>query len=272
VIHGPEEEPTGGEPPVQDSAATTPAEAGTARYSGGEVVSGLSGLSGPGEPEADHRAFLRELWQRRSAQARTVTAAATVAVLALGGTVAYAATSGSSGSESTAGASGSASPSPDKPDGSERRGGPGGRGMLFGFGFGSDAAHGEATVKDRDTGKWVVRIWQRGAVEKVDGDKVTVKSEDGAAWTWTVGSDATVRKAGASSSGAAKIEKGETIHLVGTAGGSTRTAEYARAGTAEEMSPGDKRGRFPWHGPREGQERGKNSGFSPRQPGSSDPA
>ncbi|GAA4061554.1 hypothetical protein [Streptomyces shaanxiensis] len=56
-------------------------------------------LTGPGGPEREsiRGAALRGLWQRQSVRARAVTAAATVAALALGGTVAYAATSSGSG-------------------------------------------------------------------------------------------------------------------------------------------------------------------------------
>ncbi|SDN51433.1 hypothetical protein SAMN04487981_105298 [Streptomyces sp. cf386] len=207
-------------------------------------------LTGPGGPVREHTrgAALSGLWQRQSVRARAVTAAATVAVLALGGTVAYAATSSGSGSGTSSAASGAASPSPDTPRERHGHGGPG-------FGFGGGGVHGEATVKDPDTDEWVVRIWQRGTIEKVDGDQVTVKSEDGTEWTWTVGSDTTVRHDGDKGSGTADLKKGEDALVVGTrSDDDTRTASRVRAGDWDEWrkdrdrGPGDWRGKLP--GPR----------------------
>lgn len=203
-------------------------------------------LSGPGGPgrEPARGAALRGLWQRQSVRARAVTAAATVAVLALGGTVAYAATSSGSGDGATPSASGSASASPDGPRG--WRGG-------MGFGLGGGGVHGEATVKDPGTDEWIVRVWQRGTIEKVDGDQVTVKSEDGAEWTWTVGSDTTVHHDGDKSSGTGDLEKGETAFLVGTrSDDNTRTASRVLSGTWEDWKKGEdgKKDRGPdgWRG------------------------
>ncbi|MEU3844586.1 hypothetical protein AB0E88_31715 [Streptomyces sp. NPDC028635] len=184
----------------------------------------------PDQERTRERGSAREPWRRRSARGRTVIAATAVAVLALGGTVAYAATSGDS--PSPPGASASSSPSPGGPDGRHERGGPG-------FGFGT-AVHGEATVKDPGTGKWVVRIWQRGTVETVSGERVTVKSEDGASWTWTVGSDATLR--------GGTPKKGDTVLLVGTRGADgTRTAIRALTGDFADRGPGHHGGGFRDH-------------------------
>ncbi|GHH14011.1 hypothetical protein [Streptomyces lanatus] len=166
---------------------------------------------------------------RRPVRARTVTVVATAAVLALGGTVAYAATSSGSGGGASPAASGS--PLPDTPG---ERHGPGPR-----FGLGGGGVHGESTVKDPDSGKWVVRIWQRGTIEKVDGDQVTVRSEDGAEWTWTVGSDTTVRHEGDKSSGTEALKKGEDIFVVGTrSDDDTRTASRVLAGDWQEWKKG----------------------------------
>ncbi|MFG1665746.1 hypothetical protein [Streptomyces sp. Y7] len=217
---------------------------------GGEPPdTGFEVLTGPGGPErAPRAAALRGLWQRRSGRARAVTAAATVSALALGGTVAYAATSSGPGEGTPPSASGPATPSPGTPG---ERHGPGAR-----FGLGGAGVHGESTVRDPESDEWVVRIWQRGTVEKVDGDQVTVRSEDGAVWTWTVGSDTTVRHDGDKGSGAGDLEKGDDIFLVGTrADDDTRTATRALAGDWEEWrkekgndrntGPGDRRGEFP---------------------------
>lgn len=193
----------------------------------------LVGPGGPGEPTP-----LRDRWRRRSVRSRAVTAAAAAAALTLGGAaLAYAATSSGSDGGATPSASASASPSPG-----ER--GPGHpHGWWLG---GGEGVHGESTVKDRDTGKWVVRVWQRGTVEKVDGDQVTVKSEDGARWTWTVPSDATVLRDGDKGSGADALKKGDTLYLAGTrSGDGTRTADRAVAGTWEKPDPGKWRDRMP---------------------------
>ncbi|WP_405640853.1 hypothetical protein [Streptomyces sp. NBC_00019] len=197
-------------------------------------------LVGPGEDTP-----LRDRWRRRSVRARAVTAAAAVAALTLGGTVvAYAATSSGSDGGATPAASGSPSSSPHAPG---ERHGPGWR-----FGAGGEAVHGETTVKDRDTGEWVVRVWQRGTVEKVDGDQVTVKSEDGARWTWTVNADTTVLREGAKGSGADDLKQDETVYVAGTrSDGGTRTASHAVAGTWERKGPENWRDGLPGHGHRE---------------------
>ncbi|MFF4255221.1 hypothetical protein ACFY1L_28830 [Streptomyces sp. NPDC001663] len=201
-------------------------------------------MQGPGGAERTPEPAWDRVWRRRSNRARAVIAATTVAVLALGGTVAYAATSGGSSGSATPSASGSASPSPDKPGG--RHGG-------HWFDFGGMGVHGESTVKDQDTGKWVVRVWQRGTVEKVDGDQVTVKSEDGAEWTWTVDSDTTVLHDGTKSSGTGDLKKDETAVLVGTrSDDDTRTATRVISGTSDDRDPGGWRDGFPGgHGPRD---------------------
>ncbi|MEU1510953.1 hypothetical protein ABZ490_02170 [Streptomyces sp. NPDC005811] len=207
-------------------------------------------LSGPGGEERAPGSPAARPW-RRSVRGRAVIAATAVAVLALGGTVAYAAASGGSSDGSpSASPSATAPSSPSEgPDGGHGRGGP-----WFGFGFGGDAAHGEATVKDRDTGKWVVRVWQRGTVEKVDGDRVTVKSEDGTSWTWTVGADTTVRTDGTSGSGASALKKGDTVVVVGSRSGDTYTADRVVSGDFSGFrgrgpDKDDRHGGFPGHGP-----------------------
>ncbi|MEU1269801.1 hypothetical protein [Streptomyces sp. NPDC005799] len=210
-------------------------------------------VTGPGGAEPASGETWDRVWRRRSARSRAVIAAATVAVLALGGTVAYATTSGGSGGGATPSASGSASPSPSGPEGRH-----GGRW----FDFGGMGVHGEATVKDQDTGQWVVRVWQRGTVEKISGDQATVKSEDGASWTWTLTSDTTVLHDGTKGSGTDGIKKGETAVLVGTrADNGTRTATRVLSGTFIDRGPGDNGpgdrnpggwgGGFGGHGPRD---------------------
>ncbi|MFG2573889.1 hypothetical protein [Streptomyces sp. NPDC048481] len=212
----------------------------------------LREVRGPADG-AGHRADVpaRTPRPRRSARARALIAATAVAVLALGGTVAYAATADGSG-----GGSPSATPSASS---SEGPGGRHGRGGPW-FGLGADAAHGEATVKDPRTGDWVVRVWQRGAVEKADDTRLTVKSADGLSWTWTLGKDTRVLADGAPGSGTAAPKKGDTVFVVGTRAGDTNTADRVLSGSFGEHGRDDDHGNgngndhdrrdgFPGHGP-----------------------
>ncbi|WP_328744677.1 DUF5666 domain-containing protein [Streptomyces sp. NBC_00285] len=190
-------------------------------------------LTGPGGAGPGHGG-LRGSWERRPVRARAVIAAATVSVLAVGGTVAYAAASdGPHGTSPAAASSPSSSTSPD------------GRGPWFGLRGG--AVHGEETVKDGPSGTWVVRTWQSGTVVKADGDQVTVKSEDGAEWKWTVGSDTSVFRDGTSGSGAGTLKKGDTVHVTGRlADDGTRTAAQVFTGTVDDDGQGGLPGRGPW--------------------------
>ncbi|MFI5685233.1 hypothetical protein [Streptomyces sp. NPDC051636] len=199
-------------------------------------------LTGPGG-DRDPRGSLPARWRRQPARVRAVTVAVAVGALALGGTVAYAAASGHSAGDAVPAAAGSSAPAS-----------PSGHGHGPWFGLGGDAVHGEATVKDRDSGKWVVRIWQRGTVEKADGDQVTVKSEDGAAWTWTVGSDVTVRGDGVPDAGAGALKKGDAAFLIGTRSTEgTRTAAVAFTGTFADWGLRGFRGHGgPWGRPDRG--------------------
>ncbi|MEU9453335.1 hypothetical protein [Streptomyces sp. NPDC048277] len=194
-----------------------------------EVLSGVGPDREPGAP-------LRDRWRRQSVRTRAVTVAFVAGALALGGTAAFAAGSGGSGPAAPA-----ASGAPSAPSA------PGGRSPGHGwFGMGGMGVHGEATVKDPDTGKYVVRVWQRGTVEKVDGDQVTVKSDDGTSWTWTVGSDVKVR------GDAGSLKKDAKAFLVGTRGSDDKlTASGAFSGDFMGMGRGgamhDRGG--PWHRP-----------------------
>ncbi|MFJ9348141.1 hypothetical protein [Streptomyces sp. NPDC101237] len=187
----------------------------------------------PPMPDRGRKGPARGMWRRQPARVRAVTVALLAGALALGGTAAFAAGSGQDGSGSPSGsATPSACPSPD------------GRGHGHGwFGRGGLGVHGEATVKDPDTGKYVVRVWQRGTVDKTNGDHVTVKSDDGTSWTWTVGSDVTVR--GDSGS----LKKDAKAFLVGTrADDGKLTAAAAFSGDFKGMGRGgghDHGG--PWH-------------------------
>ncbi|MFI6247545.1 hypothetical protein [Streptomyces sp. NPDC051016] len=193
-------------------------------------------LSGPGA-DREPGAPLRDRWRRQSTRTRAVTVAFVAGALALGGTVAFAAGSGTSGSPTPPAASGAPSAAPS-PDGH----GPGHGGW---FGMGGMGVHGEATVKDPDTGKYVVKVWQRGTVEKTDGDQVTVKSDDGTSWTWTVGSDVKVR------GDADSLKKDATVFLVGTRGDDGKlSASAALSGDFTGMGRGGMHDRGgPWMRP-----------------------
>ena len=135
-------------------------------------------------------------------------------------------------------------------------------------------AHGEATVKDPDSGQWIVKVWQRGTVQGTAGGTVTVKSADGSSWTWHTGSDTMVFKDGARSSGTAGIADGETVFLAGTrAADGSNTAERILIGTPKDSQrPGnrdDRGNRAPHrhhHGPWRG---GPSSGGGASDSGSS---
>ncbi|MET8978225.1 hypothetical protein ABZX85_21685 [Streptomyces sp. NPDC004539] len=166
-------------------------------------------ILGSGPERAPSR--LAGVWRRRSTRGRAVIAGTTVAVLALGGTVAYAATNGDSSRPAAPSAAPSGAPSGAPKDRD---------GLRFGwFGLGG-AVHGEATVKDGSD--WVVRVWQRGTVEQADGGRLTVKSDDGTSWTWTLGKD--VKDADGA-------KKGDTVSVVGTRDGDTRTADRVLTGS-----------------------------------------
>lgn len=179
---------------------------------------------------------LRGTWDRQPARARAVVAAATVGVLAVGGTVAYAAASGGSDGVNPAAASSSPSSSASS------------QGKWPWDGPRSLGVHGEETVKDSRSGEWVVRIWQRGTVEKVDGDRITVRSEDSTEWTWTVDSGTKVLGDDPSTTGPGTLEKGDTVYVAGRlTDDDTRTADRVSTGTWEHDRPDG----FPF-GPPEG--------------------
>ncbi|MGV9452453.1 hypothetical protein [Streptomyces sp. NPDC003635] len=171
------------------------------------------------------RTPLGERWRGLSRRTRAVTTAVAVAVLALGGTYAFDAVSGGGKGGTTPAASGSASGS----DASDR-GGDWYRSLWFGL-----AVHGESTVKDPDSGDWVVRVWQWGTAEEVDGDRVTVRSEDGAQWTWSLDSDTTVHREGSGG-----LTNGDELYLAGTRSAEGRhSADHVLAGAWDKRAGQD---------------------------------
>ncbi|MCP2337856.1 DUF5666 domain-containing protein [Actinomadura rupiterrae] len=86
--------------------------------------------------------------------------------------------------------------------------------------------HGEATVKAKDNTFKLVD-WQRGQVTGKTGTTLTVKSADGAVWTWTVDAKTRVRKDRAKSA-FGNVANGDQVAVFGTRAGDTRTAVAIR--------------------------------------------
>ena len=82
--------------------------------------------------------------------------------------------------------------------------------------------HGEAVAKD-DQGAIRTHDWQNGQVTAVSGSSMTVRSADGATWTWTLNGDTKVRKAGKDGT-ASDIATGDKVVVSGQRTGDTRTA------------------------------------------------
>jgi len=66
-------------------------------------------------------------------------------------------------------------------------------GRHFGHGIRGHGIHGEFVVKNGD-GEFVTLLTQRGEVTAVDGDSITLKSEDGYTKTYTVNDDTRIRR------------------------------------------------------------------------------
>ncbi|WUH99578.1 DUF5666 domain-containing protein [Spirillospora sp. NBC_00431] len=85
--------------------------------------------------------------------------------------------------------------------------------------------HGEATVRRKDG--FHLATWQRGKITDVSSTTVTVRSSDGASWTWTANSDTRVRKNGEKSALKA-LTAGDQVLVAGERSGTTRTARLIR--------------------------------------------
>jgi hypothetical protein len=85
--------------------------------------------------------------------------------------------------------------------------------------------HGEATVRRKDG--FHVADWQRGKITGISGTTLTVRSADGATWTWTTNGDTRVRKDGGKSSLSA-LSGGAQVFVLGERSGDTRTAKLVR--------------------------------------------
>lgn len=83
--------------------------------------------------------------------------------------------------------------------------------------------HGERVVKDKD-GKIITIDGQRGAVTAASATSLTVKSDDGTSWTWTITKDTKVRGTDLKTEPATSIKVGDTVAVGGQRTGNTRTA------------------------------------------------
>lgn len=92
--------------------------------------------------------------------------------------------------------------------------------------MGVRGVHGEATVKKKDGGFRLV-TWQRGQITGISGSNLTVRSADGASWTWTTNGNTKVREEGEKSTLSA-LANGDQIAVFGERSGNTRTAELVR--------------------------------------------
>ncbi|TDC61623.1 hypothetical protein E1200_28550 [Actinomadura sp. GC306] len=100
--------------------------------------------------------------------------------------------------------------------------GPGERG--FGM-HGGRGVHGEATVRDGDAFRVV--SFQHGDITALSGTTLTVKSADGASWTWTVNDDTRIRK-DREDIDLKDLAKDDEIRIAGERSGDTRTAKLIR--------------------------------------------
>ncbi|TDD94165.1 DUF5666 domain-containing protein [Actinomadura rubrisoli] len=90
---------------------------------------------------------------------------------------------------------------------------------------GIQGVHGEATVRRKDG--FHLATWQRGQITARSGATLTVRSVDGASWTWTTDTNTRVRKDGAKSTVAA-LANGDQVLVMGERTNQTRTAKLVR--------------------------------------------
>ena len=84
--------------------------------------------------------------------------------------------------------------------------------------------HGEQVTEDPRTGRRVIHTEQYGTVTAASDSAVTVRSSDGVTWHWRLTAD-TVHLTGRSGARrASEVRAGDTVTVVGTRKGDTRTA------------------------------------------------
>ncbi|MGR6975057.1 hypothetical protein ACU639_36675 [Streptomyces cynarae] len=154
-----------------------------------------------------------------------VTGVVLAGVLAVGGATAYASSASAPGASPSSAASASSAKQHhkkhNKKRGKHHRSLPG--------------VHGQATVKNRKTGQFVVREWQRGSITGVSGATLTVKSADGVSWTWTVEKNAKIIRDGKKVAESA-LKTGDTVMVVGRRAGSANDALRIVAPTPAQLA------------------------------------
>jgi hypothetical protein len=86
----------------------------------------------------------------------------------------------------------------------------------------AEGLYGETVVKD-DDGAIKTFVWQSGQVTAASGSSVTVRSENGTTWTWTLNGDTAVRKNDKDAK-PSDIATGDKVRISGERSGNTRTA------------------------------------------------
>jgi hypothetical protein len=202
-----------------------------------------SGPAGPTNSVGPAGPAVRAAGAGRSTVGRRTVAAVAVAVgLAVAGGVAIAATGASTGIGNAAlghpggyGYSGEARPG----DGQGGPGMPGGRGGIGG------ALHGEFVVPDGNGG-YATRLLQSGRITAVDGDSLTVASDDGHSTTYTITSSTTFH--GIASAADLAVDGTVTVVADEDAAALTigdRPARGGGPGGPAHRGPGDGPGRSP---------------------------
>jgi hypothetical protein len=95
--------------------------------------------------------------------------------------------------------------------------------------------HGQVTVKNGKTGAYTTREWQRGKVVSVSGTTVSVKSADGASWTWTADPKLKITREGAKTTESV-LKSGDTVVVLGKKSGSANDATRIYAPTAAQLA------------------------------------
>jgi len=96
------------------------------------------------------------------------------------------------------------------------------RGRFF---RGVRGVHGEVTVRRKDG--FHIATWQHGQITGRSGAILTVRSADGASWTWTTDANTRIRKNGGKST-PSSLANGDQVLAFGERTGTTRTAKLIR--------------------------------------------
>jgi hypothetical protein len=95
--------------------------------------------------------------------------------------------------------------------------------------------HGQVTTKNAKTGQYVTHEWQRGQVTAVSGTAVTVKSADGASWTWTADPKLKITRDGKKTTESV-LRAGDTVLVEGKQAGTANDATRIFAPSAAQVA------------------------------------